>query len=394
MILHLYTSKTLKDTDDIQLVKQTGYYDKLSNSVHKFYITLNNEDCGGVCGFEGEDKDVFFDYDFDDFLVDILEDKMKASFVSCEEDRYDYYHDRQNYHCILKIDVDEKIIEKEVNRLRKEKEKQDEINMKNFRINSTKQMLSKDKISKPIAFCEDYWDKDSFEIGYDDARRKYSGTFACPFDNNVITGSLHHSNDLGWGCYYRCKLHSINKSPHHKELLLNRHLDNLNNDVYDLKKLSKKSKTKALLDHDELIELEDVLKKVRKEERKKEKIEEQYRKKYLVKVNGCSPEIFKDFKKLSESCNLTRFDDFEFNEDHIIYNYVDYDFCEEQTEINAENIIFSIMPSMDNKFYQIRLGNGCCVVIDEPITEDNKEHLKDFYEKCKTYKSKYPTYFI
>ena len=114
MLLHLYTSKILKDIDDIRLVKQKGYYDKSSNSVHDFYITSNNEDCGGVCGFEGEDTNVFFDYDFDDFLVDILEDKMKTFIVSGEEDRYDYYHDRQNYHYTLRIDVNEKLIENEV----------------------------------------------------------------------------------------------------------------------------------------------------------------------------------------------------------------------------------------------------------------------------------------
>lgn len=125
--------------------------------------------------------------------------------------------------------------------------------------------------------------------------------------------------------------------------------------------------TNKTLEYTEDIQLE-ILKKSREEKRKKDKIEKEYRRKYLIKVNGCSPEIFKDFKKLSESCNLTRFDDFDFNEDHIIYNYVDYDFCEEQTEINAENIIFSIIPSMDNKFYQIRLGNGCCVGINEPLT--------------------------
>ena len=187
---------------------------------------------------------------------------------------------------------------------------------------------------------------------------------------------------------------SLLSRSYHKELLLTRHLENIKNDVYEDKNLSDKHGTKPLLSREELKELDNVLKKVKEEERKKEKIEEKYRKKHLVKLNGCSSEIFKDFKNLNDKCKLSGFDDFDFNESNIIYHYVDYDFCEEQTEINSENIIFSIMPSMDDKFYRITLGNGCCVVVNEPITEDNKEYLKEFYEKCKTYKSKYETYFI
>lgn len=151
--------------------------------------------------------------------------------------------------------------------------------------------------------------------------------------------------------------------------------------------------TNKTLKYADDIQLE-ILKKSREEKRKKKKMENKYIKKNLIKVNGCSSEIFKDLKKLNENCKLTKFDNFKFEEDRIIYNDKNCDFCEEQRVINSENVIFCIMPTMDNMFYQITLGSGYCVTINESITEENKPYLKEFYEKCKTYESKYPTYFI
>lgn len=146
-------------------------------------------------------------------------------------------------------------------------------------------------------------------------------------------------------------------------------------------------------EYTEDIQLE-ILKKSKEEKRKKDKIEKEYRRKYLIKVNGCSSEIFKDLKKLNENCKLTKLDNFKFEEDRIIYTNTNYDVCEKQKEINSENIIFSIMPTMDNMFYQITLGSDYCITINELITEENRHYLKEFYKKSKTYKSKYPTYFI
>lgn len=151
--------------------------------------------------------------------------------------------------------------------------------------------------------------------------------------------------------------------------------------------------TNKTLKYTDDIQLE-ILKKSREEKRKKDKIEKEHRRKYLVKVNGCSSEIFKDLKKLNENCKLTKFDNFKFKEDRIIYNDKNCDFCEEQGVINSENIIFSIIPTMDNMFYQITLGSSNCTTINEKITKDNEQYLKELYEKCKTYKSKYPTYFV
>ena len=54
-------------------------------------------------------------------------------------------------------------------------------------------------------------------------------------------------------------------------------------------------------------------------------------------------------------------------------------------EINNANIVFSIMPSMDNKYYEIIIGNGSCVMILQSINNNNKESLRDFYEKCRSY---------
>lgn len=108
-----------------------------------------------------------------------------------------------------------------------------------------------------------------------------------------------------------------------------------------------------------------------------------------MKLIGCCEEIFKDFKYLNDNGFLSNFKDFNFQENKIIYSYIDYNFCEEETEINSENIIFFIMPSITKDSYEITLGNGCCVVIEEPITDKNEKALRDFYNKCKTYKSKY-----
>ena len=392
MILHLYTIKEIKELDDIKLIKKVGYVDKRSHSAHDFYVTVNNEDCGGVCGFEAESEDIYLDYDADSFFVDILQDEMKASLVNIEEDRYDYYFEKQIYHCVLKIDIDEKFVEKRVNFLREKKKILDYNNKKLFMINSTNKMLSKENINVAAGYCDDYWKENVFEMSYDEARKKFDGTFACPFDNNLIVGSVHHANDIGWGCYHRCKLHSINKSPEHKAKLLIQHLKNIENDVYHDTNLSEEKGTTRLLEDLDLKQLEFVLKKVEQEEKKLYKARLKYEKENMVKLRGCSKEIFKDFKYLSDNNFLSnRFEDFDFQEDKIIYTYMDYGFYEEQVEIDSESIRFSIMPNMEGDSYRITLGDGCCVVIDEPITDSNKKALEDFYNKCKTYKSKYST---
>lgn len=385
MLLYIQTSNEIKNTDNIELVKKIGYLDRCHNSIHNFYVEVNTKDCGGVCGFEGEDEDVFFDYDFDDFLIDILPDRFKASIVDKEKYRYNYYTDKEDFNYTLRIDVDEKAIEKQVNILRIEKEKQDAIALKSFRINSTKKLLSDENISKSIGYCDDYWDKECFNMSYSDANKKLKTVLGCPFDNNLILGTVHHSNDIGWGCSKRCELHSLSKSSHHKKILLNRHLENLKNDVYNDDKLCKEHGTTPLLTNRELEELDIVLEKAEEEQRKQWYIERKYEENHLIKFEGCPSQLFKDFVELNNFGALTEFDDFEFKEDKIIYHYIDYDFFEDKVEINKTNIIFSIMPSMDNKYYEIMIGNGCCVMISQPINDNNKKHLNDFYEKCKSY---------
>lgn len=267
MILHVYTTNKIEKMDNIKLIKKVGYCDKLSYSTHDFCITVNNKDVGGVCGFETENKNIYLDYDADNFLVDILKDEMEAFLVSCEEDRYNYY-EGQTYHCVLKIDIDEEFVQKEIEILREKKKIEDYKKMKSFRIRTINKMLSKENLNIAAGYCDDYWNKDIFEISYDEAKRSFDGTFACPFDNNLIVGSVHHSNDIGWGCYHRCKLHNITKSPEHKEKLLVKHLENLKNDVYHDDNLCEDKGTTKLLEDSDLKELNFVLKKIEQEEKK------------------------------------------------------------------------------------------------------------------------------
>lgn len=384
MLLHAYTNKKINSSDNIQLVKKIGYKDNQSNSIHNFYLEVNGEDYCGAHGFNGEI--VNFEYDFEDFLQNILPDKIKTSLI--KEEKIDYFFDTDYFGYTLKIEVDEELVEEKIKPLRIQKKIQDDLDLKSFRIDLTKKLLNKDCLSSPIGYCEDEWNKDILGIGYFESREKFSSTFACPFDNNLILGNIHDSNDIGWGCSNRCELYSLTMSPTHKELLLTRHLENLKNDIYNTENLSQEHKTQPLLTDAELKELDIILNKAKEEKQKQWEIEAEHEKKYLVKFNGCSLELFKDLKNLNDNNILTKFEDFEFIEDKIYYHYIDYDFFDSVSEINKDNILFSIMPSIDNSHYKIMLGNGCCIMVEEEITKSNKKALKDFYNRCKAYKLK------
>ena len=137
-----------------------------------------------------------------------------------------------------------------------------------------------------------------------------------------------------------------------------------------------------------------LLEEEREEKRKKEKEDKEYIKKHLLKINGCSSEFFTDFKSLVEKCKLSKFNNFTFEDDKIIYSYIDCYSYKHELEINEENLIFSIIPIKNSRSYTIMLKHKYQVTVEVPITDSNEKHLKEFYEKCKTYESKYATYFI
>ena len=395
MLLHIQSMREVTGANNvIKLVKQKECCKNKLNYGYDFYIEINGEYLGKVYEFEAEDKDISFDCSLKDYFIDVLEDEVEAFLVLQEDCEDDFYSEEMRYHIVFRINVNEKLIKKQANVLKEKKESLDYNKKKAFIAEAVNKMLSSENIDKAIGYCKDMWSDDLFGMNYCDIRNKFGILHECPFDNNAIVGAVHHLSNIGWGCYYRCRLHAVNSSLELKTRLLTQYLENVKNDVYRADNLSMEKEVPRLLSKDDLRKLNVILQNNEEEKERLYQVKKEYEKDNLIKLKDCPNEFFKEFKYLNDNNFLSdNFKDFKFLEDRITYTRVDCDFSEEQVEINNKCTVFSIMPSVDGHSYEITIGDGCCVTINEPITADNKESLENFYNKCKSYQVDSPVYY-
>ena len=213
-------------------------------------------------------------------------------------------------------------------------------------------------------------------------------SYLCPWDRRVLEG---YNGSVNCGCYYKCAKRD-DKILENKEIYL-KSIDKLIMELEKNPDLPQNFKVEngTLSESDK-----EILSKWDKEKEEKEKMLykeiSKYNRENRVSFVGCPKELISDLKYLSDNkCfDEDKFRDFEFCEDKIILTYLDWSDCEETTDIDCEDIHFSIMPSMDKSCYEIELGNGCVYMIENPITNENKQLLEDFYFKWKEYRKLNP----